>query len=159
MTRTEVKLASPHHRFVIALHLLVCSRKPDCSNALRRKSRQNWPTHLTITFSLVQFQRKNRRIAPSFRYFQSNPGGFLCTADCMAEREGFEPSIQLWAPKSPRVRKLQIAKAEQRISRRNAPCELRVWSGFLSLFDGLQRRSDGDGVAESGHHRRSHIPV
>jgi hypothetical protein len=62
-------------------------------------------------------------------------------------------------PKPPRVRKLQIAKAEQRILRRNAPCEHRVRSGFHSLFDRLQRRSDGDGVAESGHHGRSHIPV
>jgi hypothetical protein len=51
----------------------------------------------TMTFSLVQFQRKNRGIAPISLDFKSNPDGSLRTADYMAEREGFEPSVQVLA--------------------------------------------------------------
>jgi hypothetical protein len=31
------------------------------------------------------------------RYFPGNAGPFLCITDCMAEREGFEPSVQVLA--------------------------------------------------------------
>jgi hypothetical protein len=40
---------------------------------------------------------KDRKIPPISRDFQDNPGGFLFASDCVAEREGFEPSIQVLA--------------------------------------------------------------
>ncbi len=43
-------------------------------------------------------------------------GGFLCISDCVAERGGFEPSVQFPPAKLRYVRKLQIAKRCQRIS-------------------------------------------
>ena len=36
-------------------------------------------------------------IAPIPRNLQSNPRGVLWTSDCVAEREGFEPSVQVLA--------------------------------------------------------------
>jgi hypothetical protein len=38
-----------------------------------------------------------RRIAAISCYSRNNPGGFLFTSDCMAERGGFEPPIQVLA--------------------------------------------------------------
>jgi hypothetical protein len=40
---------------------------------------------------------ETREIAAISRDFKSNAGTFLCSADCVAEREGFEPSIQVLA--------------------------------------------------------------
>jgi hypothetical protein len=47
--------------------------------------------------SLVRFECVNHGIAAISRDFRSNIEEFLCTADCMAEREGFEPSVQVLA--------------------------------------------------------------
>jgi hypothetical protein len=33
----------------------------------------------------------------NLRDFHDNAAGFLCNSDCLAEREGFEPSIQVLA--------------------------------------------------------------
>ncbi len=46
--------------------------------------------------SPVPFESKRRGIAPISRKFQSNPSGFLCTSDFMAEGSEFEPSVQLY---------------------------------------------------------------
>jgi hypothetical protein len=48
-----------------------------------------------MTLSLVQFQSNNGKIAPISGNFQRNPGGFLCTSDCLAERKGFELPVQV----------------------------------------------------------------
>jgi len=46
--------------------------------------------HHTFSGPVSQEESLN---STDFSLFQSNPGGFLCTADCMAEREGFELSV------------------------------------------------------------------
>src|ERR1017187_8238046 len=66
------------------------SLKPDCSYALRRKRPQSLPAKLSRTLSPVRFESKSCGIAPISCNSQSNPGGFLCTSDCVAERVGFE---------------------------------------------------------------------
>src|ERR1017187_8577427 len=69
------------------------SLKPDCSYALRRKRLQSLPAAMSRTLSPVRFERKRCGIARISRNFKSNPGGFLCTSDCVAERKTFEPSV------------------------------------------------------------------
>src|ERR1039458_10380840 len=75
------------------------SLKPDCSYALRRKRPQSLPAKLSRTLSPVRFESKSCGIAPISCNSQSNPGGFLCTSDCVAEGEEFEFSVQLIASK------------------------------------------------------------
>jgi hypothetical protein len=60
--------------------------KPDCSSALRRKRLQSLPVEISRTLSPVRFESKSSEIAPISCNFQSNPGGFLCTSDCVAEQ-------------------------------------------------------------------------
>jgi hypothetical protein len=88
---------SPNHRLVIALLSPVESLKPDCQRGLQRKGRQSRLMRWSGTFSPVRFRRKILRLAPICRDFRRNTAGFLCVADCVAEREGFEPSIQVLA--------------------------------------------------------------
>jgi len=49
--------------------------------------------HNEQTLSPVRFESESYGIAPISCNFQSNPSGFLCTSDCMAERVGFEPRL------------------------------------------------------------------
>src|ERR1017187_10002175 len=56
---------------------------------------QSLPAAMSRTLSPVHFESKSCGIAPISCNFKSNPGGFLCTSDCMAEGETFEPSVQL----------------------------------------------------------------
>src|ERR1035438_4031948 len=83
------------------------SLKPDCSDASQRKRRESSPAELRATHSPVQFESKSCGIAPISCNFQSNLGGFLCTSDCVAEGETFEPSVQLVEAKARRVRRLR----------------------------------------------------
>jgi hypothetical protein len=39
--------------------------------------------------------RNNREIRAFFAYFVSRGAEFLCSSDCVAERQGFEPSVQV----------------------------------------------------------------
>ena len=61
----------------------------------------------------------NREIRALFAYFSAERAKILCSSDCVAEGEGFEPSVRFFRAKPRRVRKLQIAKHRQRISRQN----------------------------------------
>src|ERR1017187_3153543 len=81
--------------------------KPDCSDTLRRKRLQSLPAAMSRTLSPVRFESKSSEIAPISCNFQSNPGGFLYTSDCVAEGETFEPSVQLVEAKARRVRRLR----------------------------------------------------
>src|ERR1035438_2054854 len=92
------------------------SLKPDCFGCPRRKRLQSWPAAMSRTLSPVRFERKRCGIAPISRNFKSNPGGFLCTSDCVAERETFEPSVPLVGAKARRVRRLR-ERATQSILR------------------------------------------
>ena len=69
---------------------------------------------------------ENRELAGISRDFRSNAGRFLCSADCVAERKTFEPSVRFCHANSRRVRKLQIAKPQQRISHQNPPQGLAI---------------------------------
>src|ERR1017187_4308331 len=97
--------------------------KPDCSDALRRKRLQSLLAAMRRTSSPVRFESKSCGIAPVSCNFQRNPGGFLCTPDCVAEGEGFEPSVRFCYAKPRHIRKLQIAKPYQRISHQNPTSE------------------------------------
>src|SRR5271154_2887873 len=76
----KVKLLSPHHRFVIALH----SPDEDVETGLlgRRpeKEPQSPSAGFISTLSLVRFEGVNREVGPFSRNSRSNPGGFLCTS-------------------------------------------------------------------------------
>jgi hypothetical protein len=112
--RGKVKSRSPHYRFLIALDSPIEGAKPDSSGALRRKTLQSSPAAFSTTLSPVRFESMNCEIAPISRNFQRNSGGFLCSSDCVAEQEGFEPSVRFRRTKPPHIRKLQIAKPCQR---------------------------------------------
>jgi hypothetical protein len=47
------------------------------------------------TLSLVRFNYNICRIAAISLDFRRNEARFLCVADCVAERGGFEPSVQV----------------------------------------------------------------
>jgi hypothetical protein len=83
----------PNDRFVIAWHSPDGYLKPDCLSALRRKELQNVPSGLGGHFLRVRFQCKICGIAVIFGDFQRKAAEFLCSSDCLAEGEGFEPPI------------------------------------------------------------------
>ena len=108
--------------------------KPDCQSALQRKGPQKLPRRKEATVSPVQFAGKIREIAGISGSFQRNAAKLPCSADCVAEGEGFEPSVRFYDAKSRHIRKLQIAKAYQRISHQNPTSEFCNQSGFDSPF-------------------------
>jgi hypothetical protein len=69
------------------------SVKSDCACALQRKAPENLPARFAGTLSLVQFEGKTRGIAAIFSDCCSITARFLCSLDCVAEREGFELSV------------------------------------------------------------------
>jgi hypothetical protein len=71
--------------------------KPDCVSALQRKWPQSLEAEFTTALSPVRFQSDNRVITAFSSGFARNAVWFLCDPDCMAEREGFEPSVQVLA--------------------------------------------------------------
>jgi len=73
----------------------------------------------------------NRKIRALFAYFVADRAEILCSSDCMAERMGFEPSVPFCHAKPRLIRKLQIVKPYQRISRQIR----RQRSGNQSSFD------------------------
>ena len=82
----------------------------------------------------MRFQRETRRIAAISGDFRRDLAKFLCDPDCVAEREGFEPSVQVSGSKPRGVRKLQIVQLQQRILRKNERFNFCDQSGFTSLF-------------------------
>ena len=59
---------------------------------------------------------QNLQNCGNFSGFSSNIAGVLCNPDCVAEGEGFEPPVRFCQAKPRHIRKLQIAKPDQRIS-------------------------------------------
>jgi hypothetical protein len=101
--------------------------------SLRATRVQKFAPESTATLSPVRFESKSYGIAPISCNFQRNAGGFLCNPDCVAEGEGFEPSVRFCRAKPRPFRKLQIAKAQQRISHKNLPSKPCNQSGLDSL--------------------------
>jgi hypothetical protein len=66
------------------------SVKSDCACALQRKAPENLPAGFEGTLSPVRFEGKTYGIAAIFSDSCSNAAQFLCSLDCVAEREGFE---------------------------------------------------------------------
>jgi hypothetical protein len=89
--------SSPEYRLLIALHSLDASLKPDCSFRLQRKEAKVGGCRLFRPVSPVQFPGKSRTIAAISKDYHRDSADFLCNPDCMAEREGFEPSVQVLA--------------------------------------------------------------
>ena len=73
------------------------SLKPDWACALQRKTPENLLAGFDWTLSPVLFAGKTCGIAAIFSDSCSNVARFLCNPDCVAEREGFEPSVQVLA--------------------------------------------------------------
>ena len=73
------------------------SLKPDCGCGLQRKTAENVPAAFDGTLSPVRFKGKTREIAAIFSESCSNAARLLCDPDCVAEREGFEPSVPVLA--------------------------------------------------------------
>src|SRR5271155_3313989 len=69
------------------------SLKPGCSDALWRERLRSLPAAKVGHFSSVPFESKNREISPISCNCERDPGGFLCTSDCVAGRSGFELSL------------------------------------------------------------------
>jgi hypothetical protein len=59
------------------------------------KTPENLAVGFDATLSPVRFEGKTYGIAAIFSDSCSNAAGFLCNADCVAEWEGFEPSVQV----------------------------------------------------------------
>ena len=69
--------------------------KPDCACAQQRKTLESLAAGSGGTLSPVRFDGETCATAAISSDFQKNAAGFLCNPDCVAEREGFEPSVQL----------------------------------------------------------------
>ena len=98
MTASEVKSHSSIDRFLVVFHsptgmaetgLLACR-----SEKTGRVSRCNANT---MDFLWSGLTMKTSQLAGISRDYRGTASGFLCTSDYMAEREGFEPSIQVLA--------------------------------------------------------------
>src|SRR5438552_16930967 len=76
----------------------VMKGKPDRTSAIQRKTLQRLSAEFYATLSPVRFEGKSHLIAAISCDFHDNAAGFLCYSDCLAEREGFEPSIELLDP-------------------------------------------------------------
>jgi len=101
----------------------------------------------------------NREIRALFAYFGAKRMKFLCSPDCVAEREGFEPSVRFCHAKPRHVRKLQIAKPCQRIWYQNPASELAAGPVSVRYSIDPKRRTQGDSMAEGGHVARPRQPV
>jgi hypothetical protein len=73
------------------------SLKPDCACAQQRKTIETSAAGSGGTLSPVRFDGETCAIAAISRDFQRNAAGFLCVPDCVAERAGFGPSVQVLA--------------------------------------------------------------
>jgi hypothetical protein len=96
MTASEVKSHSSIDRFLVVFHsptgmaetgLLACR-----SEKTGRASRCNANTKDFLWSGLTM---KTSELAGISRDFREKTSGFLCTPDCVAEREGFELSVQV----------------------------------------------------------------
>ncbi len=94
MLRAKVKSLSPDDRLVIALHSPDRVAKLDCVSALRRKRPQTMSAEFGKPLSPVRLKDESRTLAAISSDFQGKASGFLCSADCMAEREGFESAVK-----------------------------------------------------------------
>jgi len=68
--------------------------KPDRECAVQRKTAEELAAGFDEQLSPVRFGGKTAAIS---RNFGENAAEFLCNPDCVAEREGFEPSVQVLA--------------------------------------------------------------
>jgi len=97
----ETATRSRRFRCIIGLQShsirLMESWKLNCAWALQRKTLNSLPVALSGTLSPVRFQGGNRTIAAISRNFDGNAVEFLCNPDCVAESEGFEPSVPVLA--------------------------------------------------------------
>ncbi len=71
--------------------------KPDCQSPDQRKPAITRSRLLDSPFSPVRFGGLLSRNRAYFAYFEGRSADFLCSLDWVAEREGFEPSIQVLA--------------------------------------------------------------
>jgi hypothetical protein len=91
---TKVNPHAPRHRFVIALP----SPCGVVETGLRIRLLGKSPSSDRIGCGAVRslqsaLSGNNREIRALFVYFGGKRAGFLCTSDCVAEREGFEPPV------------------------------------------------------------------
>jgi hypothetical protein len=116
--------------------------KPDRAWAFRRKARTGHFRCRAVRSLQSNLSRNNREMRALFAHLGEQIAEFLCSPDCVAEREGFEPAVQFSSPKPRCVRKLQVAIPQQRILSRNVPFECRDWSGFHSPSHRLLTATD-----------------
>jgi hypothetical protein len=90
----KVKPVSPNHRLVIALVSPNGAFETGLPIGSSEKSATKLSTRKSVTLSPVRFASKILRIAAISRDFPRNAARFLCSSDCVAEREGFEPQVR-----------------------------------------------------------------
>jgi hypothetical protein len=143
-----VILTSPHHRFLIALHSPEALIETGLHRCPAEKSRDSDPFADEQSHSLQSgLPVNNREMRALFAYFGAERAGILCSLDCMAEREGFEPAVRFCRAKARRVRKLQIAKPYQRISHENPTSSFAISPVSIRHLFIPKRRTPGDSVA------------
>jgi len=80
-------------RLVIALHSPNALLKTGLRMCPPEKSRDSTASNAEQSvFRSPVFSRNNREIRALFAYFGAKRAEFLCSSDCVAEREGFEPA-------------------------------------------------------------------
>ena len=91
----KVNSLSPNPQLLIALHSPYAFLKPDCASALQRKAGTVTllSTEQSVLYSPVccGIIAKNGHIS---RISRENGADFLCSTDCVAEGEGFEPPVR-----------------------------------------------------------------
>ena len=90
--------------------------------ALRRKRRQSWAVASSGGWAVELVGNRGKAAE------------FLCISDCVAEREGFEPSVQVLTCKSRRVRNLHrincFGEFQDCAPAAQAPCALQSRPGY-----------------------------
>ena len=101
------------------------SLKPDCAHAVQRKAGTSTPLHPEQSVLYSPGCRAN--IANNghvSRISWERATKFLCSLDCVAEREGFEPPVQVWRK-----------RRRSRVSYRDSGCRPR--NGFGASDQGF----------------------
>ena len=95
---TQVKFPRPNPLLLIALYSPGALLETGLRMCLPEKSQGSERLRCWAVRSLQSgLSRNNREIRACFAHFGGNESRFLRSSDCVAKREGFEPSVQVLA--------------------------------------------------------------
>jgi hypothetical protein len=147
--RTKVNRLWPNSPLVIALHSPDAHLETGLRMCPPEKSRTPTVCCRAVRSLQSDLFGDYREILALFVNFSAKRAEFLCSSDCVTEGEGFEPSVRFWEAKPRCVRKLQIAKPCQRISRPKPDTEFATSPVSIRHRFEPEKRTEGDSLVQS----------